>query len=54
MAVTPDILLVEDDRLVRELTVTMLSRLGYNVFEAKDGQSALRKLEQLKHVDLLS
>jgi CheY-like chemotaxis protein len=47
------ILVVEDDSDVRELTVTLLDTLGYNVLEAMDGPSALRVLENGVGFDLL-
>jgi len=48
------ILVVEDDEDVRNVTVTMLSRLGYEVLEAEDGPSALALLGNGgKRVDLV-
>jgi PAS domain S-box-containing protein len=40
------VLLVEDEELVRELTATMLTRLGFMVLEAKDGAEALEVFRQ--------
>lgn len=47
------ILVVEDDRRVRQLTVDALRELGYTVLHADDGAAALRQLEATPHVDLL-
>ncbi len=38
---TEGILLVEDDRLVREMTAKVLARLGYQVLQARNGGEAL-------------
>ena len=43
---TKTILVVDDNEDLREVAVTMLSQLGYNVLEAKDGPSALKVLGQ--------
>ena len=40
---TETILLAEDDVSVRELVTTVLSKFGYNVIEAEDGQDAIDK-----------
>ncbi len=40
------VLVVEDERAVRELVTTMLRRLGYAVVHAHDGRSALDLLEK--------
>ncbi len=50
---TEKILMVEDDPAVRELGVTMLTTLGYDVIEAADGPSALALLERDDTVDLM-
>jgi CheY-like chemotaxis protein len=51
---TETILVVEDDRDVRLVTVAMLNNLGYNVLEAEDGPSALSVLvENFKNIDLV-
>jgi len=47
------ILVVEDDRRVRQLTVDSLRELGYTVLHADDGVAALRQLEATPQVDLL-
>lgn len=47
------ILAVEDDDAVRNLTVTRLKTLGYEVHEAPDGAAAIRLLEQGLKIDLL-
>ena len=47
------ILVVEDDRDVRAMTVTLLESLGYKVFWAADGESAHSVLQREDHIDLL-
>jgi CheY-like chemotaxis protein len=47
------ILIVEDDDDVRTYSVEVVRELGYRVFEAHDGPSALRLLEREERVDLL-
>lgn len=47
------ILVVEDDPLVREHTVNLIETLGYKVFAAKDGQTALDLLGRNAPIDLL-
>jgi hypothetical protein len=47
------ILVVEHDEPVRELTVTMLTHLGYTTIGAEDGPSAIRALAAVDEVDLL-
>ncbi len=42
------ILLVEDEHIVRELAIKVLSRLGYNVLPAPDGQRALTVAQECK------
>ncbi|MFT3829413.1 MAG: response regulator [Opitutaceae bacterium] len=42
------ILLVDDERAVRQATRMMLERHGYRVVEASDGDDALERLEQLE------
>ncbi|MEZ0198209.1 response regulator, partial [Pseudomonas qingdaonensis] len=39
------LLVVEDDDIVRMLTVEVLDELGYKVIEAEDAAAALRVLE---------
>lgn len=46
------VLLVEDDADVRETAAMLLGDLGYHVYEAEDGPSALRELENLKTRDI--
>ncbi len=41
---TANILLVEDDDMVRKLTRTVLEKQGFSVTEVQDGESAIRKL----------
>ncbi len=51
---TETILLVEDDRALRELTVMLLEKYGYTVIEAIDGDDALvRFSEWRKGINLL-
>jgi len=47
------ILVVEDDELVRELSVEMLTGLGYGVLVAQDGREALEVIERSEPIDLL-
>jgi PAS domain S-box-containing protein len=47
------VLVVEDESVVRQLIVEVLSDLGYHALEAADGPSALRILQSQQRVDLL-
>jgi len=47
------VLVVEDDPRVRELTITRVKKLGYEVLEASDGRQALSFLEAGAPVDLI-
>ena len=47
------ILMTDDDRMIRRIVVTKLSGLGYTVEEAEDGQEALERLENGEPPDLL-
>ncbi len=48
------ILLVEDEPAVRQLFATALTRAGYKVFEARNGEEAVKLFEQhADAVDLL-
>jgi CheY-like chemotaxis protein len=47
------ILVVEDDELVRAMSVDVLRELGYSVLEASDGPSALELLQRDRRIDLL-
>jgi CheY-like chemotaxis protein len=47
------VLVVEDDDGVRQYATAALRQLGYGVFEAVDGPSALRVLESKADIDLL-
>lgn len=50
---TGNVLLVEDEPVVRGLIVQVLGDLGYTVTEAADGQSGLRLLQTIPGIDLL-
>jgi len=47
------ILVVEDDALVRQFSVSTLEDLGYRVLEAEDGPSALQLLDRHAEISLL-
>lgn len=47
------ILVVEDEDRVRQLSVSLLQELGYQILEAADGASALTVLQNNRRVDLL-
>jgi PAS domain S-box-containing protein len=47
------VLVVEDDDAVRNLTVTRLKTIGYEIHEAPDGASAIRLLENGLKIDIL-
>jgi len=47
------ILVVEDDEDVRAYSVTALETLGYVVHTARHAEEALRRLDELAHIDLL-
>lgn len=47
------ILLVEDNELVRKFGQNMLKSLGYSVFAASDGRSALAILQERRDIKLL-
>ena len=47
------VLVVEDDPRVRELTITRVKNLGYEVLEASDGRQALAVLSSGEIVDLV-
>ena len=47
------ILLVEDDRLVRNYVAGQLQALGYTTIIASDGASALAEIDRDQHIDLL-
>jgi CheY-like chemotaxis protein len=42
------ILIVEDDKFLRELIVRKLKKEGYEVFEVGDGEEGLKKIKELK------
>ena len=48
-----DILIVDDDNGVREITASMLRELGYKVHEAGSGGAALDLLEREEKIDLM-
>jgi CheY-like chemotaxis protein len=52
---TETILLVEDDPSLREMSATLLKRLGYTVLTAANGVEALNLKQQrdIGHIDLL-
>ncbi len=50
---TETVLVVEDDRLVRNYVVSQLKALGYHVLEAAEAKSALEILHQVPGIDLL-
>lgn len=50
---TETVLVVEDDRLVRQHVIAQLKALGYRVFEAADARSALDILQQTPDIALL-
>ncbi len=53
-AATQSILLVEDEKALREMTKEMLARAGYRVVCAADGEDALKFCEkEVAHFDLL-
>jgi two-component system, cell cycle sensor histidine kinase and response regulator CckA len=47
------VLLVEDEKDIRELMHDILESLGMKVHEAEDGEKAVAAAEKLKHIDLL-
>ena len=47
------VLVVEDDEAVRDITVSLLSELGYRVLKAKDADSGLAIVESGVPIDLL-
>jgi len=47
------VLVVEDDELVREMTVATLTELGYRVLAAENGAAALKLLRGETEIDLL-
>ncbi|HVF16609.1 MAG TPA: ATP-binding protein [Steroidobacteraceae bacterium] len=47
------ILVVEDEERVRQLSVSLLQELGYQVIDAPDGATALALLERTPRIDLL-
>jgi two-component system CheB/CheR fusion protein len=47
------VLVVEDDAMVRQVSVGLLTLLGYRTLEAEDGKSALALLEAADSVNVL-
>ncbi|WP_170116485.1 PAS domain S-box protein [Devosia submarina] len=47
------VLVVEDEQVVRDLVVEVLTELGYNAIEAYDGPSGLATLQSKQKIDLL-
>lgn len=47
------VLVVEDDTLVRQHVLSQLKALGYRVFEAADGKTAVEILHQIPDIELL-
>jgi PAS domain S-box-containing protein len=47
------VLVVEDEPVVRDLVVEVLTELGYNAIEAHDGPSGLSMLQSKQKIDLL-
>jgi CheY-like chemotaxis protein len=47
------VLVAEDDDAVRESVTRSLRDLGYSVYEAADGPSALEIVKAEPHIDLL-
>src|SRR4029453_17477305 len=47
------ILLVEDEDLLRTMTVEVLAELGYNVLEAESGRAALRRSAEVGTIHLV-
>ncbi|MDE0942588.1 MAG: response regulator [Alphaproteobacteria bacterium] len=47
------ILVIEDDREVREVAVTMLQQLGYQVLQSDIGADALDLIAEVEQIDLL-
>jgi PAS domain S-box-containing protein len=47
------VLVVEDDEAVRQLVVEVLRELGYEAFEAADGEAALAAVQSARRLDLL-
>lgn len=48
-----NVLVVDDDTAVREVTATILTELGYRVIEAGSGGAALEVLDQHAEIDLM-
>ena len=46
------ILIVEDNKILRELIVSKLTKENYNVFEAIDGEEGIKKIKE-KNPDLI-
>jgi signal transduction histidine kinase/CheY-like chemotaxis protein len=46
-------LVVDDDRMVREMLAAQLKQLGFEILEASDGLAALARLDSEERIDLL-
>jgi chemosensory pili system protein ChpA (sensor histidine kinase/response regulator) len=49
----PSVLIVDDSITVRELLSMTFQKAGYQVEQARDGQQALQKLNELEQVDVI-
>lgn len=49
----PTVLIVEDEPLVRMLAIEEFEEIGFKVYAANDGTSALEMLEQIEPLELL-
>lgn len=50
---SPSILIVEDEALIRQLAADWLQQAGFRVFEARSGEDAIRFLSHNEPVDVL-
>ncbi len=56
MALAPEqisVLMVDDDPAIRELVTWLLEADGYRVYVAEDGADALRRLDEIDHIDIV-
>lgn len=47
------ILIVDDDPNIREVLTVLLGSEGYSVYQAEDGEKALKKVDEDKNIDLV-